>query len=309
MAFYIYDEEKQLPEVILLGDGTENSTDGTHDELDDEPKESFVPTQNERKKPFPSSVFAVQCFFSALLILVVVIIKWTNTLPPDSASAMAQSISHGASFSELNEQLWSIIEESELLSYAFNTPSDATAVYKDIIVPTKKIEAFSVSYGIHGWQTAEKDYFSPYIPAARISALGTLKKHTPSYAFIAPVMGRISSPFGDRIDPIDGKTAFHKGIDIAAPSGTAICAVATGFISSVGQTESYGNCVTVAHSGGYYSFYAHCQKILVSEGDTVSQGDIIALVGSTGKSTGNHLHFELRHDGIYVDPLDFFTIP
>ncbi len=121
--------------------------------------------------------------------------------------------------------------------------------------------------------------------------------------FIAPVNAPITSPFGYRTDPVTGATAFHAGIDYGAPCGTPIKAAGTGTVVSAGATTGgYGNMTLLNHGGGKATLYGHQSSIIVSAGQTVNQGQVIGYVGSTGKSTGCHLHFEVRVNGNPVDP-------
>lgn len=121
----------------------------------------------------------------------------------------------------------------------------------------------------------------------------------------------ITSPFGYRTDPITGESSFHDGVDIAAPEGTAILAAADGVVVTANRTDSwggsYGYYVKIRHDETYENLYAHCSEVLVKAGQEVEQGDVVALVGSTGNSTGDHLHFEVREGGSKVDPMGFFT--
>lgn len=118
--------------------------------------------------------------------------------------------------------------------------------------------------------------------------------------FIRPAEGVLTSPFGGRY--LFGSYSFHQGIDLANFSGTPILAAADGTVSWAGPKGTYGSLLTVDHGNGFTTYYAHCSRLLVREGDTVSQGDTIALMGSTGRSTGPHLHFEVRWQGEPLDP-------
>jgi murein DD-endopeptidase MepM/ murein hydrolase activator NlpD len=117
-----------------------------------------------------------------------------------------------------------------------------------------------------------------------------------------PVDARVSSVFGPRTHPVTGTQRLHAGIDLAAPTGTPIGAAAGGTVSFAGVRGGYGNLVIVDHGDGTETRYAHQHTIGVRAGQTVAAGDVLGTVGSTGQSTGPHLHFELRRDGTPVDP-------
>lgn len=115
-----------------------------------------------------------------------------------------------------------------------------------------------------------------------------------------PVTGRISSRFGSK-ESI--RTSAHKGIDIAAPNGTPIYAAADGVVKTAGMNNGgYGNLVVIDHGNGVETYYGHCSRIYTKVGRSVKAGDKIAAVGSTGRSTGNHLHFEIRNNGSQINP-------
>lgn len=122
-----------------------------------------------------------------------------------------------------------------------------------------------------------------------------------------PASSRITSRFGAREQPTHGASTFHKGIDIGASTGTKIIAAASGTVVTATYSVSAGNYIMISHGGGLYTVYMHCSKLLVSVGQTVSRGDNIALVGSTGYSTGPHLHFGVNVSGEYVDPLKYVS--
>jgi len=117
----------------------------------------------------------------------------------------------------------------------------------------------------------------------------------------------ISSYYGNRMHPIYHVMRFHNGIDIPAPGGSNILAAADGKVITASYNSGYGNYVVVYHGNGYSTLYAHSSKLLVSVGQKVSRGDVIALVGTTGSSTGNHLHFEVLIDGSSRDPLNYLV--
>ena len=125
---------------------------------------------------------------------------------------------------------------------------------------------------------------------------------TPS---ISPVDGLITSKFGYRKSPFTGKKNFHAGLDISNRKGTKIIATANGKISYAAPKSHFGNLVIIDHGYGKVTKYAHLQKILVKPGQAVKRGDVIALLGNTGKSTGPHVHYEVRINGVPVNPLKY----
>ena len=136
---------------------------------------------------------------------------------------------------------------------------------------------------------------------------GTGSTATGSYIWPCPSSTYVTSRYGYRTHPIFGDERFHSGIDISANEGATIIAADSGTVSVATYDSSYGNYVTVYHSNGTYTLYAHMSSLAVSAGQTVSQGDTIGYAGSTGWATGPHLHFEIRSNGGTVDPLAYFS--
>ena len=122
-----------------------------------------------------------------------------------------------------------------------------------------------------------------------------------------PGYTRLSSTFKMRVHPITGVYKLHSGIDIPAPKGTDVLAANDGVVVKAGRNTAYGNMVIIDHGGGVSTLYGHGSEITVTLGQTVKKGDVILKVGSTGYSTGNHLHFEVRTNGDPVDPLPYVT--
>jgi murein DD-endopeptidase MepM/ murein hydrolase activator NlpD len=117
--------------------------------------------------------------------------------------------------------------------------------------------------------------------------------------------GFISSYFGQRADPFTGYSAVHKGIDFAGPEGTKVSSVAAGLVTFAGDRPGFGQMVEINHGNGLSTRYCHNEKLLVKQGDMVRKGQEVSLMGSTGHSTGPHLHFEVLKNGAQVDPLRF----
>jgi len=115
--------------------------------------------------------------------------------------------------------------------------------------------------------------------------------------------GWVSSSYGWREHPVDGVERFHQGVDLAVNTGTAVCAFAAGTVDYIGESDIYGNYLQIRHGNGVTSFYAHCNRLCVQKGQTVAVGEKVAESGATGNTTGPHLHFELKKDGILLNPL------
>lgn len=126
--------------------------------------------------------------------------------------------------------------------------------------------------------------------------------------FQAPVRGAISSRFGMRVDPLDGDWRQHDGVDIALPSGSPVKAAASGVVVFAGERGGYGRVVEIDHQNGYHTIYGHLDSIEVAAGATVRQGAEVGTSGNTGRSTGPHLHFEVRVNGQPSDPTQFVQV-
>lgn len=140
-----------------------------------------------------------------------------------------------------------------------------------------------------------------FVPGASLSRFD-LKKAM-GELFIRPVAGRLTSSYGYRSDPFTGARSFHTGIDLAVPLGTPVKATLDGRIAATGYSPVYGNYVIITHDGGYQSLYGHLQSIGVKKGASIIQGGIIGKAGSTGYSTGPHVHFTVYKNGKMINPL------
>ncbi|MBA3438771.1 MAG: peptidoglycan DD-metalloendopeptidase family protein [Pyrinomonadaceae bacterium] len=147
--------------------------------------------------------------------------------------------------------------------------------------------------------TSTLDKLPVDVPAAELNSLHPIQP----ISMQLPVQGRITSQFGTRRDPLNGSHKHHQGMDIAAPLGTPIGAAATGTVIFAGRQGGYGNTVVIEHADGKRTRYAHAQQLYVTPGDHVRGGQTIATVGSTGRSTGPHLHFEVLENNQHIDPL------
>ena len=155
-------------------------------------------------------------------------------------------------------------------------------------------------------QAAEKQLQNQINAALKSSSQSSVVyKGNGKFHFPLASYTRVSSPYGNRIHPIYKTNKFHAGIDYAAPHGTAIYAADDGVVLTSGWVNGYGYTVSINHGSGYVTMYAHCSSLLVSSGQSVKRGQTVARVGSTGNSTGNHLHFEVRVNGKTVNPASY----
>ncbi len=178
----------------------------------------------------------------------------------------------------------------------FDSAKGATQdVMSSVIQPTEEPSTTEEIPDGEGGEDAEQEGSA----VAVMASLGKNQKIT------TPLHGRITSRYGYRTNPISGKYGLHTGVDIAADEGTGIVAAYNGVVKDTGYGEKKGNFVLMEHTDGTQTLYCHCSEVLVTEGSVIRAGELIALVGNTGWSTGPHLHFEIRIDGSSVDPLNY----
>lgn len=144
------------------------------------------------------------------------------------------------------------------------------------------------------------DYAGEALPAN-----ATMDKYTLDLGeTVTPVLGWVSSAYGWREHPVDGEEKFHNGVDLAVEDGTDVLAFADGVVDFIGDSpDEYGLYTQVTHADGVVTFYCHCAELVVRQGQTVKAGDVIARSGETGNATGPHLHFEIKKDGVRLNPL------
>ena len=175
---------------------------------------------------------------------------------------------------------------------------------KDVYTVTKA-EKIDIKYvkAVNKSESMQKKFL--FIPCGKISSLE--RSLFLGTAFLSPIQyGKTTSGFGSRKNPFNSKRMeFHKGIDLGCRIGTKVHSARSGKVIFSGYEEGYGNLVIVEHEFGYKSYYGHLSKILVKNGDTVKTGSLIALSGNTGRSTGPHLHFEIRKNGRALNPMSF----
>ena len=177
---------------------------------------------------------------------------------------------------------------------------------------TESIDSISAFYGVPKQYILKVNKITVlsksdlFIPMGKISSSDRQKFLNAGFTSpIASKNARLSSSFGTRKDPFTGEHDFHEGIDLACPLGTPVRTARDGIIVVAGNEGGYGNLVVVRHSNGYETYYGHLSKFLVKEGQKVKKGDIVALSGNTGRTTGPHLHYEIRKNGKALNPKYF----
>ena len=190
---------------------------------------------------------------------------------------------------------------------------------RSLEISTLKYETIETrydSYGEYEWRTLHVsltsvpllDVITPMMNAEQLEMFNILMEtHGNSQFAASPFdfawLPLVTSGFGYRIHPISGERDMHRGIDIAVPIGTEIRSGVNGFVSTIQEDASYGKSLVIQGYDGSEVKYAHLSEVLVSYGDEVSAGDVVALSGNTGNSTGPHLHYEVLVNGIYLDPM------
>jgi murein DD-endopeptidase MepM/ murein hydrolase activator NlpD len=199
-------------------------------------------------------------------------------------------------FTDLYRQMTENYLRSKLDSSLSSRSSESTGL--DFVSDLKEVRSL-----IGELEKLNEEDDSVVVDLTEIEA--SINKYLDTVPTLYPASGEIISKFGKRTDPITKTKRMHEGLDIDAPYGANIKAAASGTVESCGYQSGYGKVVIINHGRGVKTVYAHTSKILVEVGQTVKKGDIIAKVGSTGRSTGPHLHFEVRINGEPVNPLKY----
>ncbi|HHW56768.1 MAG TPA: M23 family metallopeptidase [Clostridia bacterium] len=234
-------------------------------------------------------------------------INWRQLVAID-AVRFQQDFSKANSY-EIEELAKMFIEKvDEVEERSGEPPNEIVEVY-----PIYKLRSLDEVLNLLNFSASEKEKVKEFIEfdfSLLLNSAANLPDNwiavEKNFKWPVPGVYRITSGFGPRVDPVYETMGFHSGIDIAAPTGTIVIAAADGEVGYAGWNGGYGNVIYITHNGGYETRYAHLSSIAVKQRQIVKSGDVIGYVGSTGKSTGSHLHFEVRIGGRAVNPLDFF---
>ena len=205
--------------------------------------------------------------------------------------------------SYLNQELFTISDIAETIKDYFSTNNIWAVSGSNVTVISDEAASSDTETTTNAYETTEAmgGVDLKLYQAAENTSFSPIKSTSPA---ISPIEnGRYTSYFGYRINPINGEFSFHTGLDIAADEDTKIRAVYNGRVLRTGEDDRAGKYIFLTHHDGYVTFYCHCSEIVAQEGAVIRQGETIARVGSTGWSTGPHLHFEVRKSGVRYNPL------
>ena len=246
------------------------------DEATVKPKEDFEQTETvEKKKNSTNSVMIVQlvvCIFAVVSVFLI---------------------------GRLSPQTFEFIRDE------YNRIMSVDMDAKEIASSAKKVieRAEATDEGQTAEKSTERKNVNTVKSAADGEVMAVMSLFKSDEEITVPVHGEITSEYGNRTNPVSGEYLMHSGVDIAASQGTEIRAAYSGIVSEVGSNSVGGNYISLVHKDGSETLYCHCSKIIAEKGDVIRAGETIALVGSTGRSTGPHLHFEITVDGKTENPL------
>lgn len=266
---------------------------------------------SKSQKDYYSSVAFCQLILCAVLVALVFFVRGEG-VRNDFRTLMSSSMS-SEDFSSLAYTLKSVFSPESSLRSVFGfeiteSPEETTESLTEETAEETTIDEAPNNTTIYDEESTILASGGEDIPEAEVPSYCTFAPLKLTAPIMNPIEnGRYTSYFGFRINPITGKYGFHTGLDIAAPEGTKIRAAFSGTVTKVSEDGRAGKYIFLTHDNGLVTFYCHCCEIVAEEGANIRQGETIALVGSTGWSTGNHLHFEVRKDNIRYDPLKLLS--
>ncbi len=266
-------------------------------------------------------------FFAAIIILIIGIYLSYNTnlkeaaykqLKKENKIQEKQLVNLSNQIMIVEDQMTKLIEREEELDGLLGDQRPKKRYKKKnkkLALFQKEIADFKSSSNVDPEQLSKKiDYFIVYLKMMNdtydvfVEKLHQIRMRYASTPSMRPLYGRLMSKYGWRRHPVTGKRKAHNGIDIASWTGAPIQVTADGVVEYAGWSTSFGYVVVVDHGYGFRTYYAHCSQLLVKKRDVVKKGQIIAQVGSTGLSTGPHLHYEIRKRRKSVDPITYLDL-
>lgn len=251
-----------------------------------------VPEPKPRKRGFFDLVFGQAVYFIVLLIA----LFGFKFFGGDAYATFKQELSRKLSETTTTDTVLDEVKKKE------KTESTDHADDAESVAPMHSGTETADAYAEYAEDSDEACVFD----LSEIRLLSGMKQSVNSICM--PISSsNVTSEFGYRVNPITGNYAMHSGIDIGANTGDSIYAALSGTVVKAKYSTDYGNFITIDHGDGLVTLYAHCSRLLAEVGDTVEKGQVIALAGSTGWSTGPHLHFEIRVNGVRIDPQYYLT--
>ncbi|MCL1844655.1 MAG: M23 family metallopeptidase [Defluviitaleaceae bacterium] len=254
--------------------------------------------------PTDAETIILQCVVSGALVICVLLLGLVNI---DAAANFRNTLRNALSGAETPTELFTVLQDfGQNFGHNSEHNSEQSPTEDFFIAPQNPAQdpasEIYISEPSDSYPELYLDLNLDLPPFTLPLTLSTAYAQAPS-AWIPPANGRISSPSGNRINPVTGRHEFHDGIDIAVPVGTPILAPKAGEVTASAFCPGYGNFMRLAHADGYTTFFAHLYRAAATVGEIVPQGARIAYSGNTGQSTGPHLHFSIFLDGQFVDPL------
>lgn len=261
-----------------------------YENLPSDDTESQNQNQNTEKLTRGESVLRFVFIQSVVCVIIVLSAILIRTIAPDTYAVFKTGYISAVEESDVKfEDIKAFF--SKIGAFLFSEPKPKNAIPSSSGIPQNETSSQTKDNGSMGGSDVltvpDTVSLNAYITTVPISAL---------------TKGTVTCEFGWRIHPIFKTKGFHTGIDIASKLGTPITTPFSGCVYEVGKNEAYGNYVIMKHSDSLYTFYGHCDSVKAENGMVLRQGEVIAYMGSTGYSTGPHLHFEMRIDGKCVDP-------
>lgn len=327
-------EEEELKAQIeqLRAIRGRNRQEETEDREDTEDfrayRKRYSTNEKEEKEKKDDGIFGVLTVQSILVVILAIIYVLLVTFAPKTAGDTFLSIKEKTAkdfsfqaqvYQAVNSVITYLNQIEPLTQETEGVSSEDMAGAEDVLekdVPVTDSPSSGVSEESSGETSSTEDanenegMGGEYQPADGISLPEGVSfapvVYTGSITFPIEYPGRITSGFGFRDHPINGRQEFHNALDIAAAKGTNVLAAADGVIILSEESGGLGRHIVVDHGNGFLTTYGHCETLIGKVGTRIREGEVIAKVGSTGDSTGYHLHFALRKDGIYVDPTQIF---
>lgn len=270
-------------------------------------KKSVVKSKEKTRTDYLVRLILLQCMLCVLIVTGVFLVSKVSPtayakMREDYLRIMQKDMSAGEMLGQLKDTADFVFRPSE------DIPAMSGSVATESSAEENVIDFFEVTSDETGEKVAVGEIIGKGSGGGDMESREAVKgtSFAPYYVSVEPVIpvknARITSRFGYRTNPVSGNYGFHTGLDLAAAEGTPVSASFYGRVSETGESDVWGKYVLMEHSDGFSTYYCHLSEIFVSEDAVIRQGETVGLVGSTGWSTGPHLHFEVRINGVRVDP-------